>query len=80
MQNKDNRNGQFTTNCPFYSLCYGATGSRKHIFNEYSVTNSWIVYHNVGHRTDQLAVLNDRGAGHECVQVGTTVLLKEDIK
>ena len=52
----------------------------QHILDENSVSRGGIVYHNVGNRADELAILNDRRARHECGQVGTTVLLKEDIK
>jgi hypothetical protein len=44
----------------------------QHIFNENAVTGCRIVYKNVGDRTDELAVLNNRATAHECVQVGTT--------
>ena len=31
----------------------------EHIFDENAVTRCRVVYHNVGHRADELAVLND---------------------
>ena len=40
----------------------------KHILNENAVAGSRVVYHNVSHRADELAVLNDRRARHECGQ------------
>ena len=58
-----------------WHLCRG-----KHIFNKYAIPHRRIVYHNVGDRADELAVLNDGRAAQECGQVGTTVLFKEDIK
>ena len=45
----------------------------QHIFNENTVPRSGIVDQNVGDGADELAVLNDRTATHECIQVGTTL-------
>ena len=61
-------------------LCLRHLRRVQHILNEDTVSGCGIIDHNVGHRTDQLAVLNDGAAAHECGQVGTTVLLKENIK
>ena len=44
----------------------------QHIFNEYAVAGGGIIDKHVCHRSHQLAVLNDRGARHECGQEGTT--------
>ena len=41
---------------------------RQHIFNKDPVPDSRIIYHNVRHRADELAVLNDGAARHECGQ------------
>ena len=49
----------------------------QHILNENAVPNRGIVDHHVGDRSDQLAVLDDGRAAHECVQVGTTVFNKK---
>ena len=45
----------------------------QHIFNENSVSHAGIVYHNVCDRADELSVLNDGAAAHECGQEGTTL-------
>ena len=45
----------------------------EHILNKYSVARGGIVDEHVRYRADQLAVLNDRRAAHECGQEGTTV-------
>ena len=48
----------------------------QHIFDEDSVSRGGIVDQHVGDRSHELAVLNDGGARHECVQVGTTAFYK----
>ena len=48
----------------------------EHIFNEYSIPHGRVVDEDMGDGADQLAVLNDRRAAHECGQVGTTVFYK----
>ena len=48
----------------------------QHIFNENTVARGGVVDEHVGDRSDELAVLNDGAAGHECVQVGTTIFEK----
>ena len=48
----------------------------EHILDENSVAGCRIVYHDVSHCSDQLAVLDNGRARHECVQVGTTVFTK----
>ena len=48
----------------------------QHIFNENSVPSCGVIDHNVGDSSDESAVLNDRRARHECVQVGTTIFEK----
>ena len=53
-------------------LRHGHLRGIQHIFNENAVPHGGIVYHNVGYSTDELAVLNDRAARHECGQEGTT--------
>ena len=52
----------------------------EHIFDENSVALGGVVDHYVGDGADQLPVLNDRGARHECGQGGTTVFYKIFIK
>ena len=52
---------------------------REHILDEYSVTRCGVVDHNVRDGADELAVLDDGAARHECVQVGTTVFNKKFI-
>ena len=44
----------------------------QHIFNENSVSAGRIAHQHVRDSADKLAVLNDRGAAHECGQEGTT--------
>ena len=44
----------------------------EHIFDKDSVARCRVVYENVRHRTDKLAVLDDGRAAHECGQEGTT--------
>ena len=48
----------------------------QHILNENAVASGGIVDQHVGDRSDELAVLNDGRARHECVQVGTTHFYK----
>ena len=47
---------------------------------KYPIPLGGIRHHHVGNRSDKFAVLYDWAATHECGQVGTTVLFKEDIK
>ena len=51
--------------------------SGEHIVYKYAIPRSGVVDHHVCHRTDELAVLDDGRAAHECVQVGTTVFNKK---
>jgi hypothetical protein len=44
----------------------------QHILDENAVSRSGIVYHYVRYRSDELAVLDDRRARHECGQDRTT--------
>ena len=46
----------------------------QHIFNENAVARGRVVDKHVGHRADELAVLDEGAAAHECVQVGTTII------
>ena len=48
----------------------------EHIFNKNAVSRGGGVDEDVGDSADELAVLNDGGAAHECGQVGTTVFTK----
>ena len=41
---------------------------REHILDEYSVAGCGVVDHNVRDGADELAVLDDRRAAHECGQ------------
>ena len=45
---------------------YLAVCCREHILDEYSVAGCGIVDHNVRDSSDELAVLDDRRAAHEC--------------
>ena len=62
---------------PLLFLCrlwYYLTFRRaQHIFDENSIPLGWICYHYMSYRSHELAVLSDRTARHECVQVGTTI-------
>ena len=40
----------------------------QHILNENTVAHGRIVYEDVRHRADELTVLNDGAAAHECGQ------------
>ena len=44
----------------------------QHIFGEDIVVGGGVVDQHVGHRADELAVLDNRRAGHECLSLGTT--------
>ena len=46
----------------------------EHILNKYPVPFGRDCHENVSNCSDELAVLDDRAARHECVQVGTTFL------
>ena len=43
----------------------------QHVLDENTISSLWIIYQNMGHSAHQLAVLNDRRAGHECVKCRT---------
>ncbi len=48
------------------------SGSRiQHIFNKDSISSIWLIYQNMSNGADEFAVLDDRGAGHECVKCRT---------
>ena len=51
---------------------YGRLRGVEHIFDENSVACRRVVDQYVRHSSHELAVLDDRGARHECGQVGTT--------
>ena len=57
-------------------ICFLISGV-QHIFYEYSVSLGGVCDHNVCDRADELAVLDNRAAGHECGQEGTTVFNKK---
>ena len=61
-------------------LCHGHARCAKHIFDENAVARCGIVDENMRHSTDELTVLDDRRAGHECGQVGTTKFNENFIK
>ncbi len=48
----------------------------KHIFRKNTVAHGGIVDENMGHGADELAVLNDGGAAHNGVNIGTTDFLR----
>ena len=54
------------------SLRHGHLCGVQHIFNENAVAARGVVDHDVRYRADELAVLDDGGAGHECGQERTT--------
>ena len=47
--------------------------SGEHIFDKDAVAAGGIAHENVGHRADELSVLDDGGAAHECVNIGPTI-------
>ena len=49
--------------------------SRKHIVDENSVPHGRIIHHDVRHRTDKPAGLDDGRTAHECGKVGATHLI-----
>lgn len=57
-------------------MIFSFFGSREHLFDENAVAAGGVVYEDAGDRADDLSVLNDRGAAHECGQAGTTVFYK----
>ena len=46
--------------------------SGEHIFDENAVAAGGVAHKDVGHRADELAVLNNGAAAHFCVNIGTT--------
>ena len=54
--------------CKLRCLCRGHLRCGEHIFNKNAVAFRGVAHHNVRDRADELAVLNDGGAGHECGQ------------
>ena len=56
---------------------HGKIDSGEHIFDKNSVSRGRVIDQHVGDCSHQLAVLDDRAAAHECVQVGTTVFYKK---
>ena len=62
----------FRNEIAFWFLCRQLARLIQHIFNKYTVSRFRIVDEDVCHRADQLAVLDDRAARHECGQVRTT--------
>ena len=47
---------------------------RQHILDENSVSRGGVTNEDVGDRPDELSVLDDRAAAHECVHAGTTII------
>ena len=45
----------------------------QHVFDKYAIPSGGIIYEHVRHRADELAVLNDGRAAHECGQERTTL-------
>ena len=45
---------------------------QQHFFNKNGIPAGGIVNKDMGHRTDELAVLQDGGAAHQCVNIGPT--------
>ena len=44
----------------------------QHILNKYAVALGGVVYRDVSHRSNELSVLDNWRAAHECGQEGTT--------
>ena len=55
---------------PFYLICLrlGHACGGEHVFNKNTVAAGWVADHDVGDGADELAVLDDRRAAHECGQ------------
>ena len=66
----------FNIHFPLRRLRHGRLDRPDHILNENPVSRRRVVDEDVRHRADELAVLYQRAAAHECVQVGTTVFFK----
>lgn len=47
----------------------------EHILNKNPISSCWVIYQNMGNGADEFAVLDNRAAGHECVNIGTTLFL-----
>ncbi len=43
----------------------GYVGSIQHIFDNNSVSSYWVIYQNMGHGADELAILDNGTAAHE---------------
>ena len=43
-----------------------------HVFDEDAVAGGGVVDENMGNRADQLAILDDGAAAHQCVNIGPT--------
>ena len=50
---------------PFYLRCPGLN-HRQHVFDENAVAARGIIYHHVGHRADELAVLDYWATAQVC--------------
>jgi len=60
--------GTGVLDCLLRCFCHGDICGIQHIFNENSVPRGGIVDQHVRDRSDELAVLNDGRAAHECGQ------------
>ena len=63
--------------CRFRQFIASDFARTQHILDKYTVSLGGICHHNVRDSADELAVLDNRAARHECVQVGTTVFYKK---
>ena len=45
----------------------------QHVFDENAIAGGGVVHKNMGDRANELAVLDDGAAGHECVNIGSTL-------
>ena len=64
---------------PFYLICLrpGHACGGEHVFNKNPVAAGGVADHHMSDCTDELAVLHDGRATHECGQEGTTVFNKK---
>jgi len=58
----------FRNEIAFWFLCRQLAHLIQHIFNKYTVSRFRIVDKHVGHRSHELAVLDDRATTQECGQ------------
>ena len=61
----------------FLPLSYLLSRRIQHILYKNPVSSRRVIHQNMSHRVNQLSVLDDGTAAHECLSLGTTVLQKQ---